>query len=65
MEALFEALQTLLKCKDNRVMSKNLKHQNANWSYMPTHIPILHLENTYLVQTFINLNNFCCIKWPI
>ncbi len=24
-----------------------------------------HLENAYLVQTFINLNNFCCIKCTI
>ncbi len=124
MEVLFEALQTLLKCKDNRVMFKNLKLQNTNWSYMPTHVPMtpftwrthilfkpssiwtifvalnapsealqkfskqysgiqrslarkcklvicanphhahdsLHLEKTYLAQTFIDLNNFCCIR---
>ncbi len=37
---IIEALQTFLKCKDNRVMSKKLKLQNANWSYMPTHIPM-------------------------
>jgi hypothetical protein len=30
MEALFEALQTFLKWKDNTVMSKNLKLQNTN-----------------------------------
>jgi hypothetical protein len=30
MEALFEALKTFLKCKDNKVMSKDLKLQNAN-----------------------------------
>jgi hypothetical protein len=30
MEILFEALQTFLKCKDNRVMSKELKLQSAN-----------------------------------
>jgi hypothetical protein len=27
-----------LKCKDNKMSSKNLKLQNANWSYVPTHI---------------------------
>ncbi len=27
-----------LKCKDNRVASKDLKLKNANWSYVPTHI---------------------------
>jgi len=26
------------KCKDNKMSSKNLKLQNANWSYVPTHI---------------------------
>jgi hypothetical protein len=42
MEALIEALKTFLKCKDNRVMSKDLKLQNANYSYMPTRIPMTH-----------------------
>jgi hypothetical protein len=27
-----------LKCKDNRVASKDLKLQTGNWSYVPTHI---------------------------
>ncbi len=27
-----------LKCKDNKVASKDLKLQNVNWSYVPTHI---------------------------
>jgi len=43
MEVLFEALQTLLRCKDNRMKSKNLKLQNANWSYMSTHVPMTPL----------------------
>jgi hypothetical protein len=30
MEILFEALQTFLECKDNRVIAKDLKLQNAN-----------------------------------
>jgi hypothetical protein len=30
METLFEALQTFLKSKDNRMMSKELKLQSAN-----------------------------------
>ncbi len=32
--------KTFLKCKDNRVISKDLKLQNSNWSYVPT-IPCL------------------------
>jgi hypothetical protein len=32
--------KTCLKCKDNRMMSKDFKLQNANWSYVPTHMPV-------------------------
>jgi hypothetical protein len=54
-----------LKCKDNRVTSKDLKLENAKWSYVPTHImphDPLHLEKAHLVHFFINLNDFCCIR---
>jgi hypothetical protein len=31
--------KTFLKCKDNRMTSKNLKLHNTNWSYVPTQMP--------------------------
>jgi len=125
--AIWNFTEKKLKCKDNKVTSKDLKLQNSNWSYVPTtsclwplhlerHILLipsliwmiffcirctiwsftktfgnaktiecylkissskmqighmcqptschdpLHLEKTYLVHSFINLNDFCCIK---
>ncbi len=38
------------KCKDNRLTSKDLKLQNANWLYVPTHMPMtpFHLEKAYI-----------------
>jgi hypothetical protein len=32
--------KTFLKWKDNRMTSKDLKLQDANWSYVPTHMPM-------------------------
>jgi len=40
MKAPSEALKTFLKCKDNRMASKDLKLQNAHWSYVQTHMPM-------------------------
>jgi hypothetical protein len=64
MEAPFEALQNFFKCKDNKVTSKDLKFQNANWSYLQTHMPMTPfiLEMAYLVHFFIDLSDFCYIK---
>ncbi len=31
--------KTFLKCKNNRMMSKDLKLHNTNWSYVPTQMP--------------------------
>jgi hypothetical protein len=56
-----------LKCKDNRVTSKDLKLKNANWSYVPTHImphDPLHLEKAYLAHSFINLKVLFSLDAP-
>jgi len=60
-----KALQNLLKCKDNRVTSKDLKlyNENGHMCQPTTCRDPLHLEKTYLVHSFINLNDFCCIKY--
>jgi hypothetical protein len=38
LDAPSKFYKILWKCKDNKVTSKDLKLQNANWSYVPTHI---------------------------
>jgi hypothetical protein len=38
MDATSKVLQNILEHKDNKVKFKDLKLQNANWSYVPNHI---------------------------
>jgi hypothetical protein len=39
MKTPSEVLENILEMQDNRMTLKDLEFQNANWSYVQTHMP--------------------------